>query len=78
MKLTKEECEKSLDEIYFEANNSASICGDSLEQCNEILKELIKKYFELKEIHDELVKFSDDLWCEIRELKGLGSGKYDL
>lgn len=46
MKLTKEECIKALDEIWFEANNGAIMCGDELsEEYNEILTQLIEEHF---------------------------------
>lgn len=46
MKLTKEECIKALDEIWFEANNGAIMCGDEIsEEYNEILTQLIEEHF---------------------------------
>lgn len=51
--LTKEECIKALDEIWFEANNGAIMCGDELsEEYNEILTQLIEEHFDNQFLDD--------------------------
>lgn len=68
--LTKEECIKALDEIWFEANNGAIMCGDEIsEEYNEILTQLIEEYFNLKNNFEAVCDLNERLLHTNEKLK---------